>query len=412
MKLSSLFAPLALFSVASTLHAQSAVYLETAPLSFLRAFAITSVVSSTKGPLPIEPGASIPLDPDDLRPDHRITTDIGAPGYYSEASGDQSFWVNQSERAVLERLALQQQKRLQLLLADEIAAIKELEALVDNLEAQIAVATDLNEQTALKNQLAAAEERLSLQKELLGKRSKTLFSSDLQLATLDAQLRYAKSEFDDEGARWELLAVREPQRGVEAAGHAPYRIFLGRIERTSRMITRTFDSGLRIQPYFSIGSTTETLADGGVVSAKSSGAGCTTCFELLFDSDLDAATDLTQIDFKFATDPLHLVAKENLALAEERIDYNTEFTRWNSIGSGYMTYGIRSTPGPVAAVIPVNVRITGHGSWARVTETTDADGITTFSNARGGINPCAIKVGDVKYQHRNLFPDFALGANP
>ncbi len=164
MKLSSLFAPLALFSVASTLHAQSAVYLETAPLSFLRAFAITSVVSSTKGPLPIEPGASIPLDPDDLRPDHRITTDIGAPGYYSEASGDQSFWVNQSERAVLERLALQQQKRLQLLLADEIAAIKELEALVDNLEAQIAVATDLNEQTALKNQLAAAEERLSLKR--------------------------------------------------------------------------------------------------------------------------------------------------------------------------------------------------------------------------------------------------------
>jgi hypothetical protein len=408
MKFSSLFAPLALLSAVTTLQAQTAPYLETAPLSFLRAFAITTVSSTTKGPLPIPPGTSVPLDPDKLRPDHRITTDIGIPLYYSEESGEQSFWVRQSQRAVLERIAMQQQKRLHILLANEIAEIRSLEDLVEVIKTDLANATDAGEQTALKTQLNSTEQRLGFLKEQLVKQTKALFGSDAQLFTLEAQLTYAEDEFDDQGNRWELLAVREPQRSVEAAGRTPYKIFLGRVDRIRRMITRTYDSGLRIQPYFSLGATTETLVNDGVTRAT--GTGCTTVFEVLFDRDLDSATPLTEINFQFAADPLHRVANESLPLAEAGVDYNTNLVRWVSFGSGYMTYGIRSTPGPLAAVLPVNIRITGHGSWGRGAESI-TDGVTTYTDSHGGVTPFAIKVGDVKFQHRNLFPDFELGAD-
>ena len=325
MKLSSFVASLVILSAGSALPAQTPAYLETMPLSFLRAFAITTITSTTKAPAPLTPGTNVPLDPDGLRPDHRITTDIGAPLYYSEETGEQSFWVRQSQRAVLERIALQQQKRLQVLLADQITAVRALEALIDDLEQEIANATDVDQQTTLENQLAAAEKRLALQKSEIVKQTKALFASDEQLAAFDQQLKYAKEEFDDVGSRWELLAVREPQRSVEAAGRAPYKIFLGRIDRPKRLQTRTFDSGLRLQPYFSLGSATETLVNDSVTKAV--GAGCTIVFEIRFDRDLDPATPLTHIDFEFAADPLHLVAKDNLALAEAGVDYNKDGRR-------------------------------------------------------------------------------------
>jgi hypothetical protein len=406
MKFSALFAPLAILSAA--VQAQTPPYLETAPLSFLRAFAITSVASTTTGPAPIQPGANVPLDPVTLRPDHRITTDIGTPLYYSEETGEQSFWVRQSQRAVLERIALQQQNRIKALAANEITAINTLKDEIDDLKEAIAIATDVGQQETLQTQLTAAEQRLDLQKELLAKRITQILVSDAQLAALKKQLKYAKEEFNDQGARWELLAVREPQRTVEAAGHAPYKIFLGRIDRPLRIITRTFDSGLRIQPYFSVGATTETLVNGGVTRAI--GTGCTTVFEIEFDRDLDPATLPSEIDFEFADDPLHLLPQEALPFAEPGVDYNKKLVRWVSFGSGYMTYGIRSTPGPLAAVLPINVRMTGHGSWGRETATV-VDGVTTFTDGRSGVTPFAIKMGDVKFQHRNLFPDFDLGAN-
>jgi hypothetical protein len=407
MKFSALVVPLAILSTATLGQAQTPAFLETAPLSFLRAFSITGVASTTKGPLPIEPGANGPLDPDRLRPDHRITTDIGTPIYYTE-TGEQSFWVRQSQRAVLERIALQQQKRLQTLVAVEIAEINTLKEEIEDLEEAIANASDVGEQQALEAELNAAEQRLSLQKQLLAKKITEILLSDQQLAALKAQLKYAREEFNDQGSRWELVAVREPQRSFDAAAHTPYKIFLGRIDRPLRIITRTFDSGLRIQPYFSLGATTETLVNGSVT--KATGTGCTTVFEIEFDRDLDPATPPTEINFEFATDPLHLVAQEDLPFAEAGVDYNTSLVRWVSFGSGYMTYGIRSTPGPLAAVLPINIRMTGHASWGRVSEDV-VDGVTSITSGQSGVAPFAIKMGDVKFQHRNLFPDFVLGAD-
>jgi hypothetical protein len=328
--------------------------------------------------------------------------DIGAPIYHTTV-GDQTDWVVQSQKTVLEQIARQEQARLRTLLASEVERIGALKSQIKSLEAQIAATSDSAARDLLQDQLDEANAQLSPLEAYVKKQSVDLFKTDDELWELSALLKYAQDEFNDAGARWELTAVRAPQRTVDAAARTPYSIFLSRIDRTRRNPTRTFDTGLRINPFFAVGSSVETLDANGVTRATGN---YTTHFEIRMDPSF-SGTEAGYVNFIVADDPLHLVDKEDLALAEPGVNYNKQLVRTVTFGSGYMTFAIRSTPGPLAAVVPTKIRITGNGTWLRHGESIDDDGFTTFIDPKGGITPFAIKMGEAKFQSTSLFPDFS-----
>ena len=183
--------------------------------------------------------------------------------------------------------------------------------------------------------------------------------------------------------------MREPRTSVAEATSTPFKIFLTRIEPLrGRGPTRTFDTLLRIVPIYSApaGKSTETLSNGSLTKVTGS---YTTHFSLEFSSF-------------YATDPLGALKPEARAGKVSGVDFNTAGDAWSIGGTGYMTYNIRSTPGPVVAVMPSATKITGHGSWAHIL--VSAEGSAGFS----GIAPLSIKMGEIKYQDRHLFPHMNL----
>ena len=373
MKISASLALLALIifiSGANRILAQSSTpYLETASFSILRAFVTTGVTSTTTinsstATLPSSPG---PIDPDQVRPKDRITTDVGTPIYHRHV-GDQTYWVIQTQYAVKERLAKAQRNRLRTLLADPISNIDELRAQISQLEDQIAQLPDSPDQLSLSLQLNEAKSDLSLLLDFVSKQSLVLFRNDAELIRLDRLLQYAKEEFTGQGDDWELTAVRAPQRTVDAAVHTSYSIFLTRIDRVRKALSRSYDTGLRLTPLYAVGSSVETLNPNGVTRATGA---YTIHFEILFDHDLSPATELTNVNFTFGGVSLHLLPKGSLALAEEEEAFNGQ-ERLQTLGSGYLTCSLRSSPGPLAAVVPTGIRMTGSGSWAATRSTSSA----------------------------------------
>lgn len=402
--------------------------LETASVSILWNFTVTGVVSATTGPKPIVPGAPGALDPDALRPVDRVTTDTGLPIVYSGGNGDQAFFSRQLVRRVLENAA-EEYKTLAEQLKAALGAVEEklsaaqesadellngangirektetynnnasrldllprlIDATTDSVKraALVAEQDDLvATQPGLAADIAALQLELDLYDELISEYKIEIADQNAEfaplMASLEAKIKRLK-QFADE--RWELTALREPQTTVAGATSTPYRIFLTRIERAKGIAAvETYDSGLRIEPIYSAGSSDETLASGVVTKATGS---YTTHFRLAFSNF-------------YANDPLHLIEADKRADLLDGEDFNTTGDLWTVAGTGYMTYKIRSTPAPVSTVVPTGRKITGHGSW--IHELITADGISPFA----GIAPLSIKMGEVKYQNRNLFPEFS-----
>ena len=315
---------------ASIACAQSAsAYLETAPLSILWNFTITGVANSTTPLAPLVEGVD---NPDIIRPTERISVDTGLYITYTNDNGNQAFFVKHFQRKILE-------------------------------------------------EFAESSRTLSGQaKSLPDGTEKDEILEDIEF--FESEIAYLKGEID---GRWEITAVREPQNTVAGCAGTPYSLFLTRIEYTRGRPSLNYDTGLRIEPIYTAGNSTETLTSGVVTKATGS---YTTHFRLVFKSD-------------YYTDPLYLLTREARAEAIPGKDYNTKLQRWEAFGTGYMTYSIRSTPGPAAAVLPTKIKITGHGTWLNV-----------VGNAEGypipyrGIAPLSIKMGEIKYQNRNLFPAF------
>lgn len=202
-----------------------------------------------------------------------------------------------------------------------------------------------------------------------------------EMAALEAKIAYLKTEVPSaSGSRWELTAVREPQNTIEGATETPYAIFISRINRTRAGISPNYDTGLRISPVVTVGNATETFTDNGTLKI---GGNYTTHFRLEFSSF-------------YAADPLHLVE----AAERKDAEYNTSGDLWIAMASGYMTYNLRTTAGG-QAVAPTKIKITGHGSWSHAI--ISPEGSYSF----GGIAPLSIKMGEIKYQNRNMFPDFS-----
>lgn len=184
-----------------------------------------------------------------------------------------------------------------------------------------------------------------------------------QIAQHEYTVEYLETE---KGGRWELTAAREAQSTVEGALSTPFQVFLSRIEPTRGRPSLIFPvPGLRIEPLGYVTNSTETLYAG-------------------------PATDTLQ--------PGRLQKVAGTATMHFRIEFESiaEKEYWLAFGSGYLTCTLRSTPGPLAAVVLTKQAITGHGTWWHVTE----------DSAYAGIAPLSIKMGAIKYQNRHMFPGF------
>jgi len=371
----------ALLALASVSRAQTP-YLETASLSFLTSFTTSGVASTATSLVPVVPDTPGAIDPDKVRPVDRITVDIGSPIVHPLGNGDQSFFTKQLVRVVMEEAAEEYKSIAQ----ERDAATKPTRELIAATEDAISELTSLLVETTDPDTRAAlTAQRDTLETELASQESDlaTIESAfTARLAPLESRIGYLKVHGD---GRWELTAVRSAQSSVAGVISTPYTVFLTRIERTAASVSRSFDTGLRLVPIQSAGTSSETLSNGRVTSASGS---YTTHFRLDFASF-------------YATDPLSKIEADDRAKSVDGTDYNTAGDAWIFGGTGYMSYRIRSTPGPLAAVAPADIKISGHGSWTHLVIT--PDNIASF----GGIAPFAIKMGDVKFQNRNLFPDFA-----
>jgi hypothetical protein len=175
---------------------------------------------------------------------------------------------------------------------------------------------------------------------------------------------YLESETD---GRWELTAVREAQTTVEGALNTPFRIFLTRIQPTSGRPSPTFLTDFRLQPISSVVNATETLYAGPATDTVEVGR--------VTKATGNAATIFLRVEFESGGNDGY----------------------WLTFGTAYLTCNIRSTPGPLAAVALSKPSITGHGTWVH---------ITPDERYYTGIGPLAIKMGETKYQHKDMFPEF------
>jgi hypothetical protein len=171
-----------------------------------------------------------------------------------------------------------------------------------------------------------------------------------------------------------------------------YRIFLTRIDPFRGRVIRGYDSGLRLVTKYSAPKTTETLSGNTLVKVTGT---ATTYFTLALSA-------------MYATDPLYLVAFESRGTQEEGTDYNTGGENWEILGGGYMTYSVRCTAGTPVAVAPTKMKITGYGSWYHMTFDLANNGADYFS----GTAPLNIRMGEVKYQRSEYFPEFFAAGGP
>jgi hypothetical protein len=353
-------------------------YLETASVTFQCNFTITGI-ASTRDPVPV--GGIGSINPDSLRPVDRVTTDIATLINYAPSNGDQAFFVKHLLRAATERFA-QEYKTIAVAraeaLAEVVAEIADLEENLAAINAQLEVTTDPDARTALNAQKASVTASIETK---TNEAAVIAAPYDSQLAVIDAKLEYLKLESSDQ---WEIMSVRNAQASIAGATSTPFALFLSRTERTKRGITYTFDTGLRLTPIYSAGNSSETLSSGTLTKVTGN---YVTHLSLSFES-------------LYASDPLSSIDPESRAAAVDGKDYNTSAEYWETDASGYMSYTLRSTPGPIVAVYPSNIKLSGHGSWEHYPQ---AEADAPFY---AGVAPFAIKIGAVKYQNKNVFPEF------
>lgn len=348
-----LFSPLSLAAgllslLAAGQAAAQAPYLETRPVTIHWNFTLTGVSGTTIGkrPLPVDSSGNILGidDPDKLNPNDRITTEKGSLITYAVGNGEQDFIVKHLVRAVIE------------------------------------------------------------------------------------DGRYGLSEQDIEG-RWELTAVREPQTTVVGAATTPYEIFLTRIEPsrrggrvsaaypTSELSSLTVD-GFTIEDGEAVFQ--PTIIPTGLFMTFDQLAGAYS--ETLSGDRVTRATGTISVAFTinftsvFADDPRYS-AKPTVEQDEfgndVRVppvlgkDFHSKVNTWNAAASGVMTAGIRSTAGDLPAVVPTRMKVAAIGSWSHIF--TDYSGLPDSeikTSGFGGIAPLSIKIGEAKFQRRELFFSF------
>jgi len=199
----------------------------------------------------------------------------------------------------------------------------------------------------------------------------------------ETEINFIKKYADNQ---WELTFVREPQTSAEGVMTTPYWLFLTHIDRVTGKSLISYDTGIRLVPKYSAGTKSETFASSQLTNATGS---ITTYFTLAFEN-------------MYATDPLYLIDVADRGGAVEGETYNTTGASWRiRYGSGYLTYSLRKTAGTSQVVAPTRMKATGVGSWEhKIFDDTDT---ATYA----GTAPLSLKLGEVKYQRREFFPEFA-----
>ena len=212
-------------------------------------------------------------------------------------------------------------------------------------------------------------------------------------------------------ARWQLLAVREAPKTVEEIATNPYKIYLSVLDRTDNNAPRdplAVDSysaeiapdiigdiwptgmTLTLGQWAASGTVKETQPQDYVTVASGK---VTTAFTINYGS-------------LFYEDPRHN-AQDNPGIHQ----YHLKRHAWNMFASGHIVYNIRSVPSPSGgAFMASNVSLTGTGGFHYIGTTVEIENeaikrIVINSN-RAGLAPLTIKMSNIQYQDRRLFPGF------
>lgn len=241
------------------------------------------------------------------------------------------------------------------------------------------------------------------------------------------------------GAPWQIVAVREVPKTVEEMATNPYTIYLSYISRvlptgqsspidpvpvdpyapetTPDLNPILINTGmtLNLGQWAATGDLRETYTDGIVTNASGR---VTTAFTLSFGA-------------AFYDDPRHAAADD-----AEPHQYHLKRHLWSLFANGHIIYNIRSIPGPYGTnpqapagtnlngtFFASGVNMTGSGvfyhrflEWTaeKTPEETyvlkEINPDTRFAYA--GVAPVRVKMGNIQYQNRNMFPDFGVTPPP
>jgi hypothetical protein len=395
MKFSTLAYPFALaLGLSASLGAAESrpPYLETSSFSILSNFYVTGVTITTR-PLPANLERFIE-DPSTLKPGERLSTHVGKPITFSAGTGDQAFFINNIQQKLLSQFAeevrvgnskLSQINRLNSL--GEEGFLDELDRTEVSLQERLAdaerVLARTNDQEFLRVYFAR-QSVLTLQRDLeviAYARTLVNLSPDQlieeEIAVQDAiffenaKSTYLSSRID---GIWELTAVRAPQRSVSSSGTSNYVIVMTSLDPVA--VGRPgypFDTGLRIELLGTAANTTETISSEALTAAR--------------------GNQRTHFKFEY----------EFYGRQESRGNF------WRNEVSGYLSYDVRATKGPISVVMPTKLQISGTGFWFQQAVTFDKDGfIVEYITPYAGVSPMKAVMGAVKYQDEALFEDIPL----
>jgi hypothetical protein len=226
----------------------------------------------------------------------------------------------------------------------------------------------------------------------------------------------------EEGLRWQFTAVRNAPRTVAEMASNPYTVYLTAIDPVPvgrpyspvrvplygleeidddvlaelvRSSVQVINTGITITLGQSNGTFTERAFNNTSSSFTAATGSVTTAFNINFGA-------------RFYDDPRHRFD------APKRTEYHLKRHLWQSSASGLISYRLKSIPGPLPAFIATNVSATATGWFTHAyteikvkeeEEVLSLDGpILGYSYA--GVAPLRIRLGNVQYQKRSVFPDF------
>jgi hypothetical protein len=203
---------------------------------------------------------------------------------------------------------------------------------------------------------------------------------------------YVKAITKIEDSVIQITGVREPQLSVEGALSAPYQLYVTVIDRTDAGVMQAIPTPFFLRPLHYVTSSSETLAGAAVTRATGN---FTIHYSLYMFS-------------RFADDPLSSVELEDGArqTAFNEGEYNKSGTDWTISATGLATGTLRTTIGENPAVTLSKISLSGHGSWLEL-----IFGEEDNTDASAGVMPIKIKIGESKFQRRDLFrvyPQVAL----
>jgi hypothetical protein len=417
---SALFAATGALGVA---QAQPRPYVETTSLTFLWNFVHTGVSTVTQAPGAL-PGPN--LDPRIYNPTEPISTDTSAAQIYRFGNGTHDFLMERIIQAYTRNRGFNLNEDYFIRDVDhnrdgEIADVdtdgngvlenidRNDDGIIANIDRNgdgIIFNNDLNDDGVISEDEIEVEAELeveSLREALLGKASAP--------------------------RNWQLVAVREVPRTVQELATNPYTIYLTIIDRVAYgapiVLTKIDEYGPEETP--DLPEITEIINTGITFTLGQWAASGTVREKYTGPYVTDASGKVTTaFNFKlgalFYDDPRYLAA--NNAKPHQ---YHLKRHVWELFANGHIIYNLRRIQGPIGvnldgAFYATNVDMTGTGWFSHEFLNCTAkeepagnyfiDEVLPSSYAYSGLAPLRVKMGNIQYQNRNMFPDFGVVVPP